>query len=96
MLELLERMGKIERMERGKLCKMGDRPHYNHQTWQDGKNVVRYVPREQASFMQEAIDGYVQFRRLAEKYVDEVVRQTRREQEKLFEKKGKPARRDKK
>src|SRR6056297_828389 len=38
MQRLLERMAAIERMERGKVCQMGGRPHYNHQTWQDGKN----------------------------------------------------------
>lgn len=74
-------------MERGKLCQMGRRPHYNHQTWQDGRNVVRYVPRAQVSFVQESIDGYALFMKFAEQYVDEVVRQTRREQEKRFGKK---------
>ena len=44
MQALLERMAQIERMERGKLCQMGGRPHFNHQSWEDGKNVVRYVP----------------------------------------------------
>ena len=83
-------------MERGKLCQMGNRPHYNHQTWQDGRNVVRYVAREQASFVQEAIDGYAMFTALAEKYVDEVIRQTRQEQEKLFKKEKKSTKRVKK
>lgn len=87
MKRLLERMTQIERMERGKLCQMGRRPHYNHQTWQDGRNVVRYVPRSQVSFVQESMDGYALFMKFAEQYVDEVVRQTRGEQEKLFGKK---------
>ncbi len=91
----LDEMASIERMERGKLCQMGKRPHYNHQTWQDGRNVVRYVPREQASFVQKAIDGHALFMKLAEKYVDEAVRLTRREQEKLFKKKKKPVKRAK-
>jgi hypothetical protein len=90
---LLEKMERVERMERGKLCQMGRRPHYNHQTWQDGRNVVRYVPRDQAPFVQEAIDGYALFMKLAEKYVDEVVRQTRREQEKRYKKKKNNAKR---
>lgn len=66
-------------MERGKLCRMGGRPHYNHQTWRDGRNVVRYVPASQADFLREAIDGYQQFIKLAEQYADEVIKQTRRE-----------------
>jgi hypothetical protein len=87
MQRLLERMTQIERMERGKLCRMGGRPHYNHQTWRQGRNVVRYVPAEQAPFVQKAIEGYALFMKLAEQYADEVIRQTRREYEKAFPKK---------
>ena len=56
MQTLLEQMAQIERMERGKLCAMGERPHYNHQTWQDGRNVVRYVPAREAKFVTDAIE----------------------------------------
>jgi hypothetical protein len=76
---LLERMAAIERMERGKVCPMAGRPHYNHQTWQDGRNVVRYVPAEEVASLQKAIDGYNLFRRLAEEYADEVILRTREE-----------------
>lgn len=79
-------MARIERMERGKLCPMSGRPYYNHQTWQDGKNVVRYVPAGEAAFVSEAIKGYELFRKLAEEYADEVVRQTRAERAKEFPK----------
>jgi hypothetical protein len=82
MKRLLERMAKIERMERGKLCRMTGRPHYNHQTWRNGRNEVRYIPASLAPALQEAIDGYQLFIKLAEQYVDEVVRLTRREHEK--------------
>ena len=71
-------------MERGKLCRMGQRPHYNHQTWQDGRNVVRYVPAKEMKSLQEAIAGYNQFMKLAEEYADEVIKQTRRERLKAF------------
>ena len=84
MQRLVERMAQIERMERGKLCKMSGRPHYNHQTWQNGKNVVRYVPAEEAPFVEEAIEGYALFKRLAESYADEVIERTRRERERAF------------
>ncbi len=88
---MLERMAQIERMERGKLCRMGSRPHYNHQTWRDGRNQVRYVPAEQAPFVQKAIEGYALFMKLAEQYADEVIEQTRKERQKAFpeESKGK-------
>jgi len=76
---LLERMAAIERMERGTLCPMTGRPHYNHQTWQEGRNVVRYVRSEQVAALQKAIDGYNLFRRLAQEYADEIIRRTREE-----------------
>jgi len=90
MKRLLERMAQIERMERGKLCPMGARPHYNHQSWENGKNVVRYVPAKEKQSLQKAIEGYQTFMKLAEQYADEVVRQTRREREKAFPKPAKP------
>jgi hypothetical protein len=86
MKRLLERMAQIARMERGKLCQMGGRPHYNHQTWENGRNVVRYVPEQERHFLEQAIQGYRQFMDLAEDYAQEVIEQTRREREKLFPK----------
>lgn len=77
MQRLLEQMTKIERMERGKLCRMSGRPHYNHQTWENKRNVVRYVPADEAAFVQEAIDGYARFKQLAEAYAEEVIAKTR-------------------
>jgi hypothetical protein len=76
---LLERMGRIQRMERGKLCRMSGRPHYNHQTWQEGRNVVRYVPTEQVTALQAAIEGYRLFMQLAQQYAEAIIQRTRRE-----------------
>jgi hypothetical protein len=76
---LLKRIARIARMERGTLCRMAGRPHYNHQTWQDGRNVSRYVRSEDVAALQEAIEGYRQFRRLAEQYADAIIRRTRAE-----------------
>lgn len=78
-MSLLEKMGKIERMERGKLCQMKGREHFNHQTWQNGRNNVRYVPQEELEDLQAAIDGYARFNALVKQYVDEIVRLTRQE-----------------
>ena len=82
MKRLLERMADIEGMERGKLCRMSGRPHYNHQTWRDGKNVVRYVPKAEMAKLKKDIAGYQLFIKLAEEYADEVIRASRREREK--------------
>jgi hypothetical protein len=78
-LKLLEKMGKIDRMERGKLCQMKGREHFNHQTWQNGRNNVRYVPQEEVEDLQAAIDGYARFNTLVQQYIDEIVRLTRQE-----------------
>jgi len=87
MQQLLERMACVDKMERGKLCKMGSRPHYNHQRWENGRNIVRYVAGAQKEFVQEAIDGYNTFMTLAERYADEVIKHTRKEQARQFPKK---------
>ena len=78
----MERMASIERMERGKLCQMGGRPHYNHQTWRDGRNEVRYVPKDEVAQLNKDIAGYQLFAKLAEQYADEVICISRREREK--------------
>jgi hypothetical protein len=83
MRKILERMSRIEKMERGKLCQMGS-GHFNHQAWQDGRNIVRYVPTDQAAFVKKAIDGYTLFLKLAGRYADEVIKQTRKDQKKEF------------
>jgi hypothetical protein len=76
---LLARMAAIERMERGKVCRLTGRAHYNHQTWRDGRNIVRYVRADQVAALRQAIAGYQRFRKLAEAYADEIIRRTRAE-----------------
>ena len=85
MTRLLERMAAIERMERGKLCRMSGRPHYNHQTWRNGRNHVRYVPREDVPELEKDIAGYRLFIELAEQYADEVIRRTRQQRQRRKE-----------
>lgn len=79
---LLQQLAQIQRMERGKLCilRQGpDGPYYNHQIWENGKNVVRYVPRDQVPAFEEAIAGYAQFRNLTEQYAQTIIQKTRTE-----------------
>jgi hypothetical protein len=78
---ILEQIAEIERMERGKLCRMGERPYLNHQTWENGRNQVRYVRASEVDALQEAIDGYHRYQKLCEEYADEVIKQTRQERE---------------
>ena len=79
---ILKRIAQIHRMERGKLCQIRTGPtgpYYNHQTWEKGRNVVRYVPRQQVAALQLAIAGYQAYVKLTQAYADLVITQTRRE-----------------
>ena len=84
--KILEKMAAIEKMERGKLCRMTGRPHYNLQSWQKGRNRVRYVPTEQVASVQMAIDGYTQYMKLAGEYAEIIIDLTRKQREKEFAK----------
>lgn len=75
--DLLKQIAAIQKMERGKLCRMRDGAHYNHQTWEKGRNVVRYVPREQISHLHNAISGYQKYTKLTKAYADAVIQRTR-------------------
>ncbi len=77
---LWEKIAAIERMERGKLCPMRDGAFYNHQTWEKGRNLVRYVPRERVAELQKASAGYQQYLELTQAYADEVITRTRQTQ----------------
>ncbi len=82
---LLQQIARIQDMERGKLCQMRASPagaYYNHQTWAQGRNVVRYVPRERVRHLQKAITGYQQYLKLTQAYANEVIRRTRQRQAK--------------
>jgi len=88
--KILEKMAAIEKMERGKLCRMTGRPHYNLQSWHNGRNRVRYVPLDQTASVQRAIDGYREYWRLAEKYAEIMIDRTRKQREKEFALLAKP------
>lgn len=51
-------------------------------TWRNGRNEVRYVPADEVEALQEAIEGYPLFIRLAEQYAGAVIQLTHREQKK--------------
>jgi len=84
---LLARMAAIEGMERGKLCVMTGRPHYNLQAWREGRNEVRYVRQEELADLKEAIRGHELYWKLAQEYADEIVNQTRKEHQQRHPKK---------
>lgn len=77
---LLQQIAQIQSMERGKLSVIKESaagPVYKLPARENGKNVTRYVPREQVPAVQAAIAGYKQFQTLTGQYADEVIVQTR-------------------
>src|ERR1044071_5589321 len=77
---LLSQIANIQSMERGKLSVMRETSTgtaYKLQAWEDGKNLSRYVPPEQATAVQEAIDGYQRYQTLTEQYAQLKIEETR-------------------
>jgi hypothetical protein len=81
---VLHDIAQIQHMERGTLSviRQGpDEPYYNHQCYEGGRNVSRYVPSVQVSQLKEAIEGYHRFQELAQQYAQLVVEKTRAQRE---------------
>ena len=81
---VLHDIAQIQHMERGTLSVIREGPsgpYYNHQCYEEGKNVSRYVPSEQVSQIKEAIEGYHRFLELTQQYAQRVVEKTRAERE---------------
>jgi hypothetical protein len=79
---LLQEIARIDKMERGKLSVMREGPSgpfYKLQAREDGRNRTRYVPRDQAPLVREAIEGFQQFQSLTEQYAGLIIDKTRAE-----------------
>ena len=76
---LLQQIARIRHMERGKLCSLPGRPYFNHQTWENGRNLVRYIPRSQAQSLRRAIAGYRRFLQLTDLYATRIIEQSRQQ-----------------
>ena len=77
---ILEQIARIQTMERGKLSVIKESsagPFYKIQAREQGKNLTRYVPREQVGAVQEAIEGYQRFESLTQQYAQQVIDRTR-------------------
>jgi hypothetical protein len=79
---ILQQMAQIQRMDRGcvSIIRQGPQgPYHNHQCYEGGRNVSRYVPAEQLPELQAALQGHRRFQELVEQYVQLVVERTRAE-----------------
>jgi hypothetical protein len=81
---IIDDIAQIQRLARGtvSVIRQGPQgPYHNHQCYENGRNVSRYVPQEQVADLKEAIDGYHRFQQLVEQYVELMVEKTRAERE---------------
>jgi hypothetical protein len=79
---LLNDIAQIQRLDRGtvSVLRQGPQgPYYNHQCYEKGRNVSRYVPPEQVPELQAAIDGCRQVQELMAQYMQLLVEKTRAE-----------------
>ena len=75
--QILREIAKIQTMERGMLCPMKGGNYFNHQTWHQGRNHVRYVTQHEAPALREAIAAYRRFLLLTQQYADIIVHRSR-------------------
>jgi len=69
-----------------------DGPYYNHQCYENGRNVSRYVRADQVGPLQEDIEQHRRFQELVQQYVQLVVEETRAQRETGVKKKKKTPR----
>jgi len=86
--QILQQMAALQTMEQGSLkAEFRDSPsgeccgpYFKHQVWQDGSNLSRRVPPEEASALEAAIANRQRFQSLAAQFVDLTVSHTRQSQ----------------
>jgi len=79
---LLHDIAQIQQLDRGtvSVLRQGPQgPYYNHQCYETGRNVSRYVPPEQVPELQAAIAGYHRIQELMAQYLQLLVEKTRAE-----------------
>jgi hypothetical protein len=79
---LLEQILQLQRMEHGSLSVIGqgpNGPYYNLNSWENGKNQCRYVPKDKVPDVQQAIENHQKYRQLTEQYAQQVIGKTRAE-----------------
>ena len=84
---LLEQMGAIDPMHRGRLSEeyrerhengetVRRGPYYKYQEWKDGRNRSRRVKADEVDSLREGISGMDKFKELAADYIDTTVELT--------------------
>jgi len=79
---ILQELAQIQHLDRGtvSVIRQGPAgPYHNHQCYEKGRNVSRYVPAEQVAELQAALADYQRFQQLIKQYVELMVEKTRAE-----------------
>ena len=87
---ILQDIAQIQRLDRGSVSVIRQGPegaYYNHQCYENGRNVSRYVSAEQVADLKDAIAGYQRFQQLVNQYVELMVEKTRSERQAGLKKK---------
>jgi len=90
---ILQELAQIQSLDRGtvSVIRQGPAgPYYNHQCYEDGRNVSRYVPAEQVPELQSALANYQRFQELIQHYVQLKVEETRAQRQAGSKKKTLP------
>lgn len=77
---VLQQIAEIQKIEKGSvsIIREGPKgPYFNHQCYEKGKNVSRYVPGDQVQALKEGLEGYQRFQTLVEEYVHLMVERSR-------------------
>jgi hypothetical protein len=77
---ILQEIAQIQHLDRGtvSILRQGpEGPYYNHQCYEKGRNVSRYVPSQQVPELKESIANFRRFEQLMEQYVEIMVQKTR-------------------
>jgi hypothetical protein len=81
---ILQEIAQIQRLDRGTVSILREGPegpYYNHQCYEKGRNVSRYVPAEEVAALKEAIAEYKRFQELINQYIELMVGKTRAERQ---------------
>ena len=97
--EILNQIAQVQFMDRGKLSTYTFKkraqpatPYFKLQSWEQGRNLTRYIRPEQVPLVREALAAHEEFKALVEQYAQLVIDRSRKQIEGVGVKK-KPGRR---
>lgn len=90
---ILQQIAQIQCMDRGSMSIIRhgpDGPYFNHQCYEGGRNVSRYVPKDQVEPLKEALAGRQRFEQLVAQHAELMSQRTRDQRTAGSKKKAQP------